>query len=94
MSGFSAKMTAQVFLFERFLRAHTAFIRCNSIISHEYLATSNTKLYPCFIKRTLNHYESVISEKTKRNREIECLKKFNLCKISVLVGMIIPDRII
>lgn len=70
------------------------FVVYNSIISHEYLATSNTKLYPCFIKRTLNHYESVISEKTKRNREIECLKKFNLCKISVLVGMIIPDRII
>lgn len=43
---------------------------CSSIISHEYLAASNTKLYPiCFIERTLNRYESVISEKTKRNRE-------------------------
>lgn len=53
------------------------FVVCNSVIGHEYLLTSNTKLYPCSIERRLNIMSTVaLVKKTRGNREIERLKKF------------------
>lgn len=77
--GFQCQNDRECFSNDFSVYMQCLFVVCNSVIGHEYLLTSNTKLYPCSIERRLNIMTVALVKKNEEESRDWTFEKIQIC---------------